>query len=82
MAAVTSHHKLADAGLDGAVYRSTQFAGSEGVYMLPHHEKEIHRLRRQHLFMNSTTDGLLLITPNINGTEKLSVLDAGCADGV
>jgi hypothetical protein len=60
---------------------STSFAGTEGVYMLPHHAKEIERLRKQHLFMNSSTGGILLITPNTIGEGLLKVLDAGAADG-
>jgi hypothetical protein len=62
--------------------RSTEFTGTEGVYMLPHHSKEIDRLRRQHRFMRSTTNGVLLETPNIHGTGTFAVLDAGCADGM
>lgn len=67
---------------EGTLARSTKFTGTEGVYMLPHHAKEIDRLRRQHRFMASTTDGVLLATPNIYGLGDLAVLDAGCADGV
>jgi hypothetical protein len=61
--------------------RSTAFMGTEGLYMLPHHVKEIERLRKQHIFMNTTTDGILLNTPNICNADHLKVLDAGCADG-
>lgn len=62
-------------------YPTTHFSGTEGAYMLPHHAKEIERLRRQHRFMNSTTEGKLLVTPNTEGFSPLRILDAGCADG-
>lgn len=62
-------------------YPTTHFSGTEGAYMLPHHVKEIERLQRQHRFMNSTTEGKLLVTPNIKGFSQLRILDAGCADG-
>jgi hypothetical protein len=60
------------------------FVGTEGEYMLPHHAKEIERLRKQHVFMNSTTGGQLLVVPLVNepGNKKLRVLDSGAADGV
>jgi hypothetical protein len=59
------------------------FVGTEGEYMLPHHAKEIERLRKQHVFMNSTTGGQLLVVPLVNGpgNKKLRVLDSGAADG-
>ncbi|KAL4863814.1 hypothetical protein BDV12DRAFT_201748 [Aspergillus spectabilis] len=60
------------------------FVGTEGEYMLPHHAKEIERLRKQHVFMNSTTDGQLLVVPSINGSnypKPFRVLDSGAADG-
>lgn len=57
------------------------FLGSEGVYMLPHHVSEIERLRKQHHFMATTTDGLLLDPRVTAGDGPLRVLDAGCADG-
>lgn len=57
------------------------FSGTEGAYMLPHHQQEIDRLTRQHRFMNSTTGGQLLITPNIKEKKELRVLDCGAADG-
>jgi SAM-dependent methyltransferase len=61
---------------------SKRFTGTEGTYMLPHHQKEIERLQKQHLFMNSTTSGQLLLVPSpSNDTKSLRVLDAGCADG-
>ncbi|OCK97380.1 uncharacterized protein K441DRAFT_606397 [Cenococcum geophilum 1.58] len=62
-------------------YPTTHFSGTEGAYMLPHHAKEIERLQRQHHFMNSTTEGKLLVTPNTKGFSPLRILDAGCADG-
>lgn len=62
-------------------YDTTQFTGSEGVYLLPHHQKEIIRLQTQHNFMKTTTAGVLLATPNIAGTKPLRILDAGAADG-
>lgn len=70
-------------GVQNAVggYRTTEFSGTEGIYLLPHHQKEIDRLRKQHKFMNSTTGGFLLVTPNLHGTGPLRVLDAGAADG-
>jgi SAM-dependent methyltransferase len=57
------------------------FLGSEGVYMLPHHASEIERLTKQHHFMATTTDGLLLAAATTAGNCPLKVLDAGCADG-
>lgn len=74
----------ATASLHVAVTGSTPlapFLGTEGAYMLPHHAQEIDRLRRQHHFMNSTTDGNLLVVPVINQQKKLRVLDCGAADG-
>jgi hypothetical protein len=61
--------------------KSTAFTGTEGVYMLPHHVKEIERLQKQHRFMNATTGGFLLLTPNLHGDHPLRILDAGAADG-
>lgn len=49
--------------------------------MLPHHASEIERLRKQHHFMSTSTDGLLLAPSLTAGNEPLKVLDAGCADG-
>ncbi|KAL4783845.1 methyltransferase family protein [Aspergillus varians] len=60
------------------------FVGTEGEYMLPHHAKEIERLRKQHVFMNSTTLGQLLVVPTLNqpqSDKQLRVLDSGAADG-
>ena len=62
--------------------KSNAFSGTEGVYMLPHHVQEIDRLRRQHRFMKSTTDGALLVTPLPSERKNLCVLDSGCADGL
>ncbi|KAL3462224.1 methyltransferase family protein [Aspergillus heterothallicus] len=65
-----------------SVKRVASFVGTEGEYMLPHHAKEIERLHKQHVFMNSTTDGQLLIVPSVNEPgKKLRVLDSGAADG-
>lgn len=61
--------------------RSNAFSGTEGVYMLPHHQQEIDRLQRQHRFMKGTTDGALLATPLPTNQITLRVLDSGCADG-
>lgn len=58
------------------------FLGTEGNYMLPHHAQEIERLNRQHRFMNTTTDGKLLVVPVINQQKSLRVLDSGAADGM
>jgi hypothetical protein len=66
----------------GDGYHTTKFTGSEGVYLLPHHVKEIERLQKQHYFMNSSTGGVLLATPNVQGNAPLRILDAGCADGM
>ena len=63
-------------------FKSNAFLGTEGVYMLPHHIKEIDRLRRQHRFMKSTTDGALVVTPLQSEGKTLRVLDSGCADGL
>ncbi|KAF5565065.1 methyltransferase [Fusarium phyllophilum] len=57
------------------------FSGTEGTYMLPHHAQEIERLHRQHLFMNTTTGGQLLVIPSIHEKKSLRVLDSGAADG-
>lgn len=57
------------------------FLGSEGVYMLPHHAKEIERLTKQHHLLATTTEGLLLAPSVTAGNVPLKVLDAGCADG-
>lgn len=56
------------------------FAGTEGIYLLPHHIKEIERLRTQHRFILSSTDNTLITAPIKEG--KLRVLDSGAADGM
>jgi len=61
--------------------KSKVFSGTEGVYLLPHHIEEIDRLRRQHEFMRSTTEGMLVPFPLPSNGGKIKVLDAGCADG-
>ena len=61
--------------------RSNAFSGTEGVYLLPHHQQEIDRLQRQHRFMKGTTDGALLVVPLPNNQNTIRVLDSGCADG-
>jgi Methyltransferase domain len=61
--------------------KSTAFSGTEGVYMLPHQQTEIDRLQRQHRFMKSSTDGVLMTVPLPWKHEKLRLLDCGCADG-
>jgi hypothetical protein len=63
------------------VVKSNAFKGTEGVYMLPHHVKEIDRLTRQHVFMRSSTEDLQLATPITSGAKELRVLDCGAADG-
>lgn len=63
------------------VVKSNAFKGTEGVYMLPHHVKEIDRLTRQHIFMRSSTEDLQLATPITSGAKELRVLDCGAADG-
>lgn len=55
------------------------FAGTEGIYHLPHHAKEIERLRKQHAFIVSSTGGVLVTAPLKQSTIK--VLDSGAADG-
>ncbi|KAL9596516.1 MAG: hypothetical protein Q9219_005737 [cf. Caloplaca sp. 3 TL-2023] len=59
---------------------SRAFSGTEGVYMLPHHQQEIDRLQRQHRFMKGTTDGALLDIPLPSVRKQIQVLDSGCAD--
>lgn len=57
------------------------FGGTEGYYMLPHHQTEIERLKRQHEFVKSSTDNELLGFPLAISKSELRVLDSGCADG-
>jgi len=54
------------------------FSGTEGVYLLPHHQEEIERLQRQHEFIKASNDGALT---NVNLPDGAKVLDSGCADG-
>ncbi|KAL2856517.1 methyltransferase family protein [Aspergillus pseudoustus] len=71
------------AALVESAKKVASFVGTEGEYMLPHHAKEIERLRKQHVFMNSTNGGQLLVVPSVNqpGNQTLRVLDSGAADG-
>ena len=64
------------------VYKSNEFSGTEGMYMLPHHALEIDRLQRQHRFMKGTTDGALLTRSLPSEAKALRVLDCGAADGM
>lgn len=57
------------------------FEGTEGHYMLPHHQTEIERLKRQHSFVKDSTDGELLSFALPESASQLRVLDSGCADG-
>ncbi|KAI9803144.1 MAG: hypothetical protein M1833_001215 [Piccolia ochrophora] len=70
-------HGLLGGGNDAGL---ATFRGTEGAYMLPHHVKEIERLNRQHRFMSSTTEGVLIAAP-LGDSDPVRVLDAGCADG-
>ncbi|EEP76405.1 predicted protein [Uncinocarpus reesii 1704] len=54
---------------------------TEGHYRLPHHAREIDRLRRQHEHIKSCCNGELLGFPLPPSTQPLRVLDSGCADG-
>lgn len=56
-----------------------EFSGTEGTYLLPHHQEEIARLERQHYFIKAATDGKL--TP-VDLPVGARVLDSGCADGM
>jgi hypothetical protein len=55
-----------------------EFSGTEGVYLLPHHQEEIKRLQRQHFFIKAATDDKLTSVELPKGAR---VLDSGCADG-
>lgn len=55
-----------------------EFSGTEGIYLLPHHDAEIERLQKQHAFIKSATGGLLT---NVYLPKEASILDCGCADG-
>lgn len=56
------------------------FLGTEGIYLLPHHQLEIKRLQKQHNFLLSSTNGILLTVPLQNKSDW-RVLDSGAADG-
>jgi hypothetical protein len=60
--------------------KGNPFAGTEGIYLLPHHIKEIERLRKQHEFILSSCGGVLVTAPLKQ--PKINVLDCGAADGV
>lgn len=60
--------------------KGNAFVGTEGIYNLPHHQREIDRLQRQHNLILSSTGGLLLSTP-LESNATLRILDAGAADG-
>ncbi|KAE8148716.1 putative methyltransferase [Aspergillus avenaceus] len=55
-----------------------EFRGTEGIYLLPHHQEEIKRLQRQHFFIKAATDDKLTSVELPPGAR---VLDSGCADG-
>lgn len=55
------------------------FAGSEGIYHLPHHAKEVDRLQRQSALILSSTQNVLITAPLKPG--KVKVLDSGASDG-
>ncbi|KAK4141751.1 uncharacterized protein C8A04DRAFT_30595 [Dichotomopilus funicola] len=55
------------------------FAGSEGIYHLPHHAKEVDRLQRQSELILSSTQNVLITAPLKPG--KVKVLDSGASDG-
>lgn len=60
--------------------RGEAFTGTEGNYILQHHQQEIERLQKQHNFILSSTGGVLVTAP-LNGNNTLRVLDSGAADG-
>lgn len=70
----TAEHSITKAQAQ-AQAQAMAFQGTEGIYMLPHHVREIDRL------MRSTTDGVLLVVPLPSQRKTLRVLDSGCADG-
>lgn len=64
--------------LNSRVGSLDEFCGTEGVYLLPHHQDEIDRLQRQHNFIKTATDGQLVPVKLPAGAR---ILDSGCADG-
>jgi hypothetical protein len=60
--------------------KANPFAGTEGIYLLPHHIKEIERLRTQHNLILSSTGNFLITAPIKE--PKPRVLDSGAADGM
>ncbi|RAH62813.1 methyltransferase family protein [Aspergillus piperis CBS 112811] len=71
---------MAIARSTSAAPKGNAFVGTEGIYNLPHHKREIDRLQRQHNFILSSTGGLLLGMP-VETNATLRILDAGAADG-
>ncbi|KAF2806144.1 uncharacterized protein BDZ99DRAFT_466411 [Mytilinidion resinicola] len=59
--------------------KGNPFTGTEGIYLLPHHIKEIERLRTQHNLILSATGNTLITAPIKE--PKPRVLDSGAADG-
>jgi hypothetical protein len=56
-----------------------RFAGTEGIYAMPHHPSEIERLQKQHALLLSSTGGVLVTIPL--DKSEIRVLDSGAADG-
>lgn len=56
------------------------FAGTEGIYHLPHHPSEIARLHRQHALFLVATGGVLVTIP-LQHKSQIIVLDSGASDG-
>ncbi|EAQ87473.1 hypothetical protein CHGG_04092 [Chaetomium globosum CBS 148.51] len=55
------------------------FTGTEGIYLLPHHAKEIERLREQHALILFSTGNVLVTAPLRQ--PKIRVLDCGASEG-
>ncbi|KAH6632430.1 hypothetical protein F5144DRAFT_533970 [Chaetomium tenue] len=55
------------------------FTGTEGIYLLPHHAKEIERLREQHALIRFSTGDVLVTAPLKQ--PKIKVLDCGASEG-
>ncbi|KAK3294197.1 S-adenosyl-L-methionine-dependent methyltransferase [Chaetomium fimeti] len=55
------------------------FTGTEGTYLLPHHAKEIERLKEQHALILFSTGDVLVTAPLKQ--SKIKVLDCGASDG-